>query len=510
MGNTIDFIDKQFSAHATQESTAVTRPWFSFFIKRISDLLGALIGLVFLWPVFGYIAIRIKRDSPGPVYYHGPRAGLNNKTFQIHKFRTMYECPESYNGSPVTAKNDKRITPFGEWLRDTKINELPQLWNVLLGDMSFVGPRPEFPGIADGWPEEVRVEVLSVRPGITSPASVVYRNEEDMLSNQSVMDDYLRTILPEKLRLDQLYVRYFSILGDLDVIFMTLTLLLPMWRTSKVAERRLFEGPFSWVLRKFISWFLVDTVVAFISISLVVLLWRASAPLDVGFERMTLIAAALALGLAITNTLLGVKNITWRYASPIHVLDLAFSTVVAMLFFIGIAEVYSKIHLPAPMLVQFGIFSFFGFVVVRYRERLITGLGSRWIRWRSQSSRLGERVLIIGAGDCGQLAIWLLEKSKLSPLFSIVGLVDDDFRKVSQRVNGIPVLGTMRDLPDIIRKKSIGLVLFAINKISTKERDNMLRQVNDLPVRVLVIPELLDVLSNYFSLQSRKVGEKHD
>ncbi len=510
MDTTIDIIDYEISADAKQVSTSLPRPWFSFFLKRFLDILGALLGLFFFWPVFAYIAIRIKQDSPGPVYFHGPRAGLNNKTFQIIKFRTMYESAESYNGSPVTAKNDKRITPFGEWLRDTKINELPQLWNVLKGDMSFVGPRPEYPGITESWPEEVRNEVLSVRPGITSPASVVYRNEEDLLSSQSVMDDYLRTILPEKLRLDQLYVRYLSLLGDLDVIFMTLTLLLPMWRTSKVAEHRLFEGPFSWVLRKLISWFLLDTVIAFLSVSSVVLLWRASAPLDVGFERMALIAAALALGLAITNTLFGVKNITWRYASPIHVIDLAFSTVVAMLFFVGIAEVYSKIQLPAPMLVQFGIFSFFGFVVVRYRERLITGLGSRWIRWRAQSSKLGERVLVIGAGDCGQLAIWLLEKSKLSPLFSIVGLVDDDLRKVNQRVNGIPVLGTMRDLQDIVKKKSIGLVLFAINKISPSDRDRMLKQVHELPVRVLVIPELLDVLSSYFSKQVRKAVAEHE
>ena len=510
MGKAINLIDNQTADHANHNSSAVTRPWLSFFIKRVFDILGAFLGLFFLWPVFAYIAVRIKHDSPGPVYYHGPRTGLNNKVFQIYKFRTMYESPDSYNGSPLTAKNDSRITPFGEWLRDTKINELPQLWNVLKGDMSFVGPRPENPGIADNWPEEVRNEVLSVRPGITSPASVVYRNEEDLLSSQSVMDDYLRTILPEKLRLDQLYVRYYSILGDLDVIFLTLTLLLPMWRTSKVTEHRLFEGPFSWVLRKLISWFLVDTGVAFLSISLVILLWRAFAPLDVGFTRMALIASALALGLAITNTFFGIKNITWRYASPIHVLDLAFSTLVAMLFFVGLSALYSEIQLPAPMLAEFGIFSFFGFVVVRYRERLITGLGSRWIRWRAQSSTLGERVLVIGAGDCGQLAIWLLEKSKLSHLFSIVGLVDDDLRKVNQRVNGIPVLGTMRDLSDIVKKKSIGLVLFAINKISPKERDKILEKVNELPVRVLVIPELLDVLSNYFSKQARKAEAKHE
>lgn len=504
MSRAADFIDEQIKKRGEEAEDIGHPSRISFFIKRVIDILGSAFGLLLLSPLFAFVAVRIKKDSPGPVYFRGPRVGWQGKIFQIYKFRTMYECPESYEGAPVTAKDDKRITPFGQWLRDSKINELPQLWNVLKGDMSIVGPRPEYPEIVEGWLEEVRSEILSMRPGITSPASVMYRDEQEMLSSGSVMDDYLRTILPDKQRLDQLYVRNYSCIGDLDVIFMTLTLILPLWRDTKIKEGRLFEGPLTWFIREIFSWLVIDILGAFIAISLVVLIWRVSAPLDIGFFRMLAIAVVLAFGLAITNTLFGVKNINWRYASPTHVLDLAISTVFAMAIFILISSVYLEIRLPVPMLIDFGLFAFVGFVIVRYRERLITGLASRWTRWRAQSSKLGERVLVIGAGDCGQLALWLLEKSNLSQAFSVVGFVDDDFRKVNQRINGIQVLGTVQDLPQIVTKKNIGLVMFAINKIHPKERDRILELVENLPVRVLMIPDMLTILSDYFTRQAKK------
>ena len=504
-----DFIDNRVLSQIEKRQSLVLPSKFSFFIKRLLDVVSTAVGLILLSPLFAFVAMRIKRDSPGPVYYHGPRMGRNGKIFQIYKFRTMYECPESYSGAEVTGKDDQRITKFGAWLRDSKVNELPQLWNVLKGDMSVVGPRPEVPSIVESWPEEVCNEILSMRPGITSPASVLYRDEQEMLGSANVMDEYLHSILPDKLRLDQLYVRYFSFLGDLDVIFMTLTLIFPLLRNTKVKEQTLFEGPLAWFMRKFLTWFVVDTMVAFIAISMVVLIWRAMAPLDIGFGRTLLIALVLSLLLAVTNTLFGVKQITWRYASPMHVLDLAVSTALAMALFVLISLSLTSISLQTPMLVDFGLFSFIGFVVVRYRERLITGLASRWIRWRSQRSTLGERILIIGAGDCGQLALWLFEKSTLASAFSIVGFVDDDLRKVGQRINGLPVLGTVHDLPEVITQKSIGLVMFAINKISPAERDKILEQIKDLPVRILMIPELLSVLSNYLLKQSTKRETSH-
>ncbi len=202
------------------------------FIRRALDIILSLIGMVVLSPLFITTAIIIKRTSSGPVFYWGPRAGKDGKTFMIMKFRTMYERKESYQGPKVTAENDPRITPLGRFLRQTKLNELPQLWNVVKGDMSLVGPRPEDPTIVKEWPEEVRKEILSVRPGITSPASVVYRNEEDLLRSSNLMDTYLWDILPTKLRLDQIYVRNRSVLSDMDVVFWTSIALIPRLKKS--------------------------------------------------------------------------------------------------------------------------------------------------------------------------------------------------------------------------------------------------------------------------------------
>ncbi len=504
MSGVMDYVDKQAIKRVNKFPVPSKRVKIAFMLKRFFDIMGSFLGLFLIWPFFIYFAIRLKIDSPGPIYYHGPRSGKNGKIFQIYKFRTMYECLESYAGAQVTSQDDNRITKFGTYLRDTKINELPQLWNILKGDMSFVGPRPEHPDIVAQWSEELQKEILSVRPGITSPASVTYRDEEKLLSSTTVMDDYLQTILPDKLRLDQLYVRHFSFIGDLDVIFMTLTMLLPVLRKKQLPENALFEGPLKWFVKSFVTWILVDMVIAFMAISLIVLIWRAQGPFDIGFGRMFLTSACLALGLSITNTLFGLKRISWRYASPIHVFDLALSTLVTMVMFSVVAMVYTDLQLPTPLLVELGLFSFIGFVVIRYRERLITGLASRWIRWRAQSNSMGERVLIIGAGDCGQLAIWLLEKSNLSTVFSIVGLVDDDYSKLNQRINGYQVLGTIHDLPEIISKKSIGLVMFAINKITEKEKNRILKSCQNLPVRILMIPDLLQVVSNYFIQQANE------
>ena len=169
-------ISVSISGVLTQEN----KPFNDFF-KRTFDIIVALTVLVILAPFFGLIALAIKRETPGPVFYRGIRTGRGGECFSILNFRTMYETPESYAGPKVTAQDDNRITPFGHWLRNTKLNEIPQFWNVFKGDMSLVGPRPEDPTLAGEWPTKVAQELLPVRPGITSPASVMYRDEESML-----------------------------------------------------------------------------------------------------------------------------------------------------------------------------------------------------------------------------------------------------------------------------------------------------------------------------------------
>ena len=506
----MDFIDKQAARGFVPGSDVPQRRLIIRVLKRFMDVFVSALGLLLLSPLFLYISIRIKCESPGSIFYRGDRVGRNGVLFKILKFRTMYENHEKDNGLPLTIKNDQRVTPYGNRLRESKLNELPNLWNVLVGEMSLVGPRPEDPAFVEAWPEDVKAEVLSMRPGITSPASIIFRDEEALLGGNSVMDDYLRSILPEKLRLDQLYVRYYNFFGDWDVLLMTFVMLIPGVRKQEVQEGLLFDGPLVSFGRSYFSWFVLDALVAFIAISGAVLIWRIQEPLEIGFWRMVLLALGLAFTIALTNSILGLKKISWRYASPTHVFDIALSTFLALGLFVLVSHIFPSINLPISLVINIGIFAFAGFVLVRYRELLLSGLAARWTRWRSQSSLISERVLIIGAGDAAQLAIWLMEKSDLHPLFSIVGMVDDDYRKQRRTITEYPVLGTTRDIPEIVKAKSIGLILFSIARISQQDRERILNTCKALGVRVILIPELMKVMNDYLSQQTKEVSEAHD
>ena len=294
-------------------------------IKRLMDVFLSFFGLIFLSPLFAIIAIGIKRDSRGPVLYRGKRVGRHGKLFKIVKFRTMYETPESYKGPAITGNGDPRITPVGKWLRDTKLNELPQLWNVLRAEMSLVGPRPEHPEIVQTWPEATREEILSMRPGITSPASVIYRDEEKLLQSKNVLDDYMKHILPDKQRLDQLYVRSFSFVSDLDVIFVTVVALFPILRRIKVDEHWLYSGILERTTNWLSTWFVVDVLVTAFMVGLSGLIWRISTVINLGALTYLLISLVMALLISLINGLLGLYRVRWATASPTYVLDIGFS-----------------------------------------------------------------------------------------------------------------------------------------------------------------------------------------
>ncbi len=225
--------------------TTSTRVSCDHIAKRVFDILVAMMGLLLLLPLFLLIAVLIRCESRGPVFYRGKRLGRFGRVFAILKFRTMWEDASSYNGAYLTAQDDPRITRIGRWLRAAKLNELPQLWNVLKGDMSLVGPRPEVPQLVDKWPENIRQEILSVRPGITSPASVLYFNEEHLLSSEHLMDTYLGVILPDKLRLDQRYVHDRSFMMDVNIVLWTLGIVFVRRKAlTCLYEERLFTTPF--------------------------------------------------------------------------------------------------------------------------------------------------------------------------------------------------------------------------------------------------------------------------
>lgn len=205
-----------------------------FAIKWIFDRIVSFIGLLFLWPVLLIVTIMVKIKMPGgPAFFVQKRVGKDGKLFDCHKFRTM---TVKHNGSTVSVAGDSRITPFGAKLRHYKLDELPGLWDVLIGNMSFVGPRPDVPGYADKLQGDDR-DVLKLRPGITGPATLKYRLEDEMISDyvaqkqkegdsrpmQEIAVEYNDTIIyPDKVRLNCYYYRHYSFIKDFQMILCTI------------------------------------------------------------------------------------------------------------------------------------------------------------------------------------------------------------------------------------------------------------------------------------------------
>ena len=211
------------------------------FLKWFFDRIASGLGLLFLWPVLLVVAILIKAKMPGPVFFVQDRVGRDGKIFKCHKFRTMVVA---HGGSSVSVAGQDRITPLGAKLRHYKLDELPELWDVFVGKMSFVGPRPDVPGYADKLEGQDR-EILKLRPGITGPASLKYRDEEDMIAEyvsknkgrNGMNDEQLaiwyndNIIYPDKVRLNLQYLKHYSFPLDIKMIFCTV-----------LGKRMMFDG----------------------------------------------------------------------------------------------------------------------------------------------------------------------------------------------------------------------------------------------------------------------------
>ena len=190
-----------------------------FFFKWCFDRIVAFFGLVVLFLPLLVIAILIKIDSKGPAFFLQKRIGKNGKPFRIVKFRTMYDQAE---GDSITTADDPRVTRMGHWLRHSKVDCLTELVNVFIGQMSFVGPRPDVPGYADQLQGDDR-RILQLRPGITGPASIKYRNEEELLARQADPKAYNDNVIwPDKVRINLEYLENWSFFGDIKLIFKTI------------------------------------------------------------------------------------------------------------------------------------------------------------------------------------------------------------------------------------------------------------------------------------------------
>ena len=208
----------------TATTSVPTRHW-DYALKRSFDFVVALAALLILCPIFLLVGVLVAFTSRGPLLYKQKRVGLDGRLFEIFKFRTMCVGADK-KGPSVTSADDVRITPVGRWLRVSKLDEIPQLLNVLVGDMSLVGPRPQVPQFVEHFDPNMRELVLRVRPGITGPTAIRFRHEEQLLANQPDRETYyIRKILPVKLEMDVEYVENRSMRGDVQILFATARML---------------------------------------------------------------------------------------------------------------------------------------------------------------------------------------------------------------------------------------------------------------------------------------------
>ncbi len=188
-------------------------------LKRLFDIAASIFGLIVFLPVYAVIAFLIKVKMPGPIFFRQNRVGRDARLFRMVKFRTM---KVNHGGSTISVKGESRITPLGATMRKYKLDELPEFWNILVGDMSFVGPRPDVPGYADILKGDDRL-LLSFRPGLTGAASIKYSNEEELLAEHDDPIRYNDEILyPAKVRINNNYVKNWSFFLDIKIILFTL------------------------------------------------------------------------------------------------------------------------------------------------------------------------------------------------------------------------------------------------------------------------------------------------
>lgn len=472
-------------------------PGFSRAFKRLFDIVVSFTALIFLAPVFGLLAIAIKRDSPGPVFYGGDRVGRNGKIFKIWKFRTMYEDPKSYQGPRVTARGDDRITPLGKWLRDTKLNELPQFFNVLKGDMSMVGPRPEDPSFVETWADHVRVDVLSVKPGITSPATVVYHDEESILSGGNLLQKYIHEIGPDKSRLDQMYIQYCSFMLDLDTILWTILILVPRIRRHTPPEELLFVGPITRLFSRYMTWGVLDLLITFLAIIFTSHVWSRIAPIATGFKQMASMSLVFSIIFSLVGYMMGVNRISWMKASKFDTYRIIPAWIVATS--IAAYVNWSMEVFPTGLILIASAISLSGFVLLRNFKRMTLGLFAWILRPARAAERPREKVIIVGSGRTAEHIAMLLDHPSNARKYQVLGIVDDDLMIQGMAIYGKKVLGRVRDLCGLISTQHAQVVFLASHTLSVDQEMEIADFCAAGNVKAVVVPDIFGSLQKLSS-----------
>ena len=447
-------------------------------MKRTIDLVAAVLGLLLLWPVFLVVAICVKAEDGGPVLFRQERIGRLGRPFRILKFRTM--TPDApARGPAITTRGDARITRVGTILRAAKLDELPQLWNVLRGEMSLVGSRPEVPRYVDLFRSEY-TEILRLRPGITDPASIRFRDESELLGASADPEaTYIERILPEKLRLARDYARHSSPAYDLQLVFTTLMCLVyPARAIERIAD---WLTPWRMVLGIFVQ--VVAVVAAFALAALLRFDGQVPATdMQMLLRVLPLVVLARVVWLHAFRLFHGV----WRYSGVHDLRNIAAAAT------FGTLTWWAGSHwlLGATTLSR-------GVVAIDWLLTITLLAGIRISRRFHREMRPGvvptHRVLLVGDEDrMARVASELLSRPGRD--CEVVGMLNGDVRRKGVLIHGVPILGTKRDLADVIRATDPDEILFAMSESADGAKQALLQQCRVLGKTARSAPDAGDSL----------------
>lgn len=420
-------------------------------LKRLFDFLAAALGLLVLSPVFVTVAVAIKLDSVGPVFFRQERVGRYGCTFRIFKFRTM--SASQREGLQITVAGDARVTRVGRFLRRYKLDELPQLIDVLRGTMSLVGPRPEVPRYVAQYPVELRERILSVRPGITDFASILFRNEGDLLSGVEDPEQiYVNTVLPEKLRVAVNYVDHASLAGDIKVLGLTLNTVFVSENSRKALRDLMRHQKFWYSINRLLEVASkYGTLIAVLLDSVIVVAtWQITYLFRLGFERWepgrpwydNYVLVGVCFCYLACLQFAGVRRSMWRFFAFDDFKRLMTACVIAGILSAVCVLMAQLVGVARAVLVLHPIFALVGLVLARSSYRMLYEHTTSIVSGHSSEYRYA---VVIGAGQLAQRLIASLHRRDG---WFIVALLDEDTTLHGRWIGGVRVEGGFGRLRD--------------------------------------------------------------
>ncbi len=480
-------------------------------MKRAFDICMAAIGLVITSPLLAVISVLIKLDSSGPVIFRQVRVGQGFRPFAIQKFRTMVvDFPDT--SLPLTVGEDMRITRVGRILRKFKLDELPQLMNVLIGDMSFVGPRPEVPRYVERLRSEFS-KTLVVRPGITDLASLRYIDEAALLVRSSnPEEEYQTKVLPEKLRLAKLYIQHMSLQLDFAIIVQTLLHIvrIPISTFTLPELKPAVESPLSsiWIS---LSSFIVKwrrPIIVVLDLALIILANYFAFALRYDgnipgtelhtFEQTVLVLVGIR---GVAFALFRLNEGLWRYTSLWDLQNILKGVLVSTVVFYGWVHWVMGISSYPRSVFAIDAILLIGFLGgVR--------LSSRVFRDKAVFQKK-RKVLVVGAGDSGER---IVREMKTRSVFNCqpIGFVDDNVALLNQRIHGVRVLGTIGDIPKLVEALRPEVIVVAVSSATPEFLRDLVIKLEPYEVSIKTLPnkgELLDDQSTVSQIRNVSVPD---